>query len=166
MSSRSKSKRQRVRRNQDALTSANSLPTASLPGAAPLDASSLTVSRTQIQSYVGPVPPPAFLREFEELVPGTAAMIFRVFEHQAEHRMKMEDRALGASIVRQYLGWASATLIGVIGIGGGIALVYAGHDWGGASIAAAVGSGLAATFITGRIVEKKERVEKAKNMKR
>lgn len=42
-------------------------------------------------SYSGPLPPPSFLNQFEQIVPGSAERIIRYSEREQEHRHNIED---------------------------------------------------------------------------
>lgn len=48
------------------------------------------ISQFQAQLYEGPIPPPGLLREFDELVPGSAKQIIDNAHAQSEHRRAME----------------------------------------------------------------------------
>ena len=62
------------------------------------------ISRTVSQSYSGPVPPPAVLREYDQIVPGAAARILAQAEAQTQHRIKLEDKVTTSDICRSYWG--------------------------------------------------------------
>ena len=55
-------------------------------------------------TYSGPVPHPAILKRFEELLPGSAERLFREFEVQAEHRRSLERRVIASDTLSQALG--------------------------------------------------------------
>lgn len=42
-------------------------------------------------SYSGPLPPPSFLNQFEQIVPGSAERIIQYSEREQAHRHKIED---------------------------------------------------------------------------
>lgn len=68
-------------------------------------------------SWVGPLPPPAVLREFDELVPNGAERIFAQFEAEAEHRRKCEDKQLRFGIRDAHIGQFLAGLYAVLAFG-------------------------------------------------
>ncbi len=114
-------------------------------------------------SYEGPLPPPAFLKGYEELSPGAAAEIIswvktegqhrrkmelaeadhrrKIETDEVEHRMKLEtramelgERALKSGINRANVGMALSWPL-VIGIvGAGTYLIAQDHDWAGTVI--------------------------------
>lgn len=83
-----------------------------LPGAAHSDrvepelppelAQLLTVVRTEVRRevrqelsfYKGPLPPPAMLKQYEEVLPGLAERIVKSFEAEGPHRRAMEEREM------------------------------------------------------------------------
>lgn len=50
----------------------------------------------QTQSYEGPFPPPALLRQFENILPGAAERIFQFSEREQRHRHEMESKQVEA----------------------------------------------------------------------
>jgi hypothetical protein len=52
-------------------------------------------------------------------------------ELQAEHRMGMESQVVGNNVIMERLGWASATLLGLVAIIGSIWLIYEGRSTAG-----------------------------------
>jgi uncharacterized membrane protein len=80
--------------------------------------------RTTIQTigyaYSGPLPPPMVLREFEDILPGSAERIFKQFEVQAEHRRRSETTVIASNAFTQKLGAVSAAVVGTGGMAGGI----------------------------------------------
>jgi uncharacterized membrane protein len=54
--------------------------------------------------WQGPIPPPAVLREFGEIVPDAPERILRQWENESEHRRRMEHGALEAHHKRSVQG--------------------------------------------------------------
>ncbi len=78
----------------------------------------------QGQAYEGPIPPPAMLAEFEKISPGLADRIVKMAENQAEHRQEIEKIVIKGDNRRANWGQFFAFILGLIGIGGGIFLLY------------------------------------------
>lgn len=84
-------------------------------------------SRTDLvmeQRYSGPLPPPAMLRAYEDVVPGGAARIFDLMEKESDHRRSQERQELEiiraqlrSSTVQQSLGKASAVFVAALVLG-------------------------------------------------
>jgi uncharacterized membrane protein len=53
-----------------------------------------TLVSVKRQQWEAPIPPPAILAEFDQIVPGSASRIIGEFETEAEHRRGFEKRAL------------------------------------------------------------------------
>lgn len=49
-----------------------------------------------IQSYEGPLPPPEYLRQYEEAVPGAGQKIVDMMVAQANHRAEVERNLIGS----------------------------------------------------------------------
>lgn len=103
------------------------------------------------ESYSGPLPPPDFLRSYNEIVDDGAERVFRMAEQQAAHRQHLERTLLLGQDKRanrgQLLGFFIA--LAVLGLGG--FLVLSGHDWAGGTVMAVDVVGLAGIFVYSRL---------------
>jgi uncharacterized membrane protein len=52
----------------------------------------------QEQRFEGPIPPPAVLQGYEQILPGAAERILRMAEQQAAHRHSLELKSINANI--------------------------------------------------------------------
>jgi uncharacterized membrane protein len=96
--------------------------------------------------FSGPLPSPATLHEFEQVLPGLAERIVRMAEQEAEHRRLIERRLVGLS----WAGLASAVTLCLIALVGGMILLWQGKSLSGlAPIILAMG-GLITTLILQR----------------
>ena len=76
--------------------------------------------------WIAPLPPPAVLREYEDIHPGVAEQLFNLHEKQANHRMEMERQTQATDREAQARGqWTSFILVlaalivaGVVGVWG------------------------------------------------
>lgn len=58
-----------------------------------------TIVSTEIQaSFLGPIPPPSFLKGYEEIIPGAAERILAMAETDAQHQREIEFAALNAEV--------------------------------------------------------------------
>lgn len=55
----------------------------------------------QVQQYSGQIPPPALLRDFDNIAPGTALRLIQWAEDEQAHRRRQEAEALAANIAAQ-----------------------------------------------------------------
>lgn len=91
------------------------------------------ISAVAVTSYSGPLPPPEVLARFEELYPGSARLIIDDFLSESAQRREAERKILPSLLFRQMLGAVSASLLGIVGLGGGIWLSHEGRSLGGLS---------------------------------
>ncbi|MBE7439103.1 MAG: DUF2335 domain-containing protein [Spirochaetales bacterium] len=103
-----------------------------------------------------PVPPPDWLEYYERVIPGSGSQLLAQWHAQSEHRMRLEFRVVNSNIRMQYLGWLSATVLGLAGIGGGIFLVALGKELTGFGAVVSSVVALAAVFILGRRKQESE----------
>jgi uncharacterized membrane protein len=111
-------------------------------------------------SFSGPLPPPAILRGYEEVCPGSAQRILAMAEQQGDHRKKMEEKAVDAAVEEMRRGFSEArsgqvcaVIVALSFIAGGVYVAVIGsHPWQGALLGGG-GVGLQAlisVFIKGR----------------
>ncbi len=79
-----------------------------------------------MSSFSGPVPPPAVLREYNEILPGAefADRIVRMAEKEQDHRHRQEDRVV--SIFSR--GQVFALILGLAAIAFASYMAHLGHD--------------------------------------
>lgn len=109
------------------------------------------------------LPPPAELKEYEKLYPGTTELLLKEFQAQAHHRMEIEKQVITSGVKNSRRGQIFAFIIALVTIIGGFTLLFFNKDiYGITAIIGAIAT-LAAVFIYGDISKKKERTEKSKN---
>lgn len=132
----------------------------------PLPGAVIAGLATRQVSYSGPVPPPQFMREFNEIIPGAAERILAMAEAQTSHRIAIEAKAVNSGNMRATLGTCFGFIIGMTALIIGGAGMFTGHEttgfWFGVS---GLGS-LVGVFIVGRYAGARERAEKSRQIKR
>ena len=124
---------------------------------------SLTVRHTGI-SFSGPLPPPGIFQGFEDVLPGSAERILAMSEKQADHRRKIEATVVDGNAKAQLRGQIMAFLLALLVIGIGFALIWTGKNvWGIVAIITALATPVA-TFITGKVIQFKERSQKRRDL--
>ena len=110
-------------------------------------ASQLTAT---FKSHVGPLPSPETLKQYEELLPGTAERIISMAERQSDHRIGLEkrviDRQLQDSRLGQYLGFAVALLF----LAAAYSLGMNNHEWLAGTLGGSTMVSLVAVFVIGK----------------
>jgi uncharacterized membrane protein len=120
----------------------------------------IVAASMQMSHYQGPMPPPGVLRDYNDIVPGTAAKIVDQWLQQVEHRQMLERKTVLGGNGRAWCGlWIGATL-GAAALGLGGFLVYTGHDTAGTSIIATALVGGVSTFIAGTLKQVKDLQDK------
>ena len=74
------------------------------------------------QSFAGPLPPPALLQEYDQVVPGLAERIVVMAESEGDHRRRTEGRLVRLSEA----GLLSGFLLAMLSIVGGLYLLWNG----------------------------------------
>lgn len=99
----------------------------------------------QQQKWSGPLPAPADLEHFNDIVPGSADRILRMAEAEGEHARKMQSRSVTWTIITTILGQFFGFGIACGGLYGSYLLALAGHPW----VAATMAGGSLATIVLG-----------------
>ena len=95
-------------------------------------------------AFIGPIPPPELLAQYEGTLPGLADRLVTIAERESEHRRAVQRRAIRLS----ELGLGAAFVIAMTALGGGIYLVHEGSSLEGmGSILLAISS-LVLVFLT------------------
>lgn len=101
-----------------------------------------------------PIPPPGWIREYNEIVPGSAKQMIEDMHAQSEHRRRMEEIEVNAAVDNSKRGQWMGFSITMVVVVGGLALAYLGKDatylWLSFSGLAA----LAAVFVIGALRER------------
>ena len=78
------------------------------------------------QQWSGPLPPPAALEQFNQIIPGSAERILAMVEKEQEHRINTDKSALIATIADTQRGHYLGSLISLSSILGCVYSVYIG----------------------------------------
>lgn len=100
--------------------------------------------------HVGPLPPPDLFESYDRIRPGTADDIVRMAKAGHAAELERAGRALSYSHLTNMTGRYLGACFAGIGLVGGIALVFFGHDAAGTSIATASMAGTIIALITGQ----------------
>lgn len=99
---------------------------------------SVQISRAE---FSGPIPPPALLDQYNQVLPGLAERLIVMAEQQSASRRAIEKRLVWASTRHEMLGLIFAFLFAVGTLTAGVWLVYTGHSAEGlAAVIAAIGT--------------------------
>lgn len=98
-------------------------------------------------SYSGPIPPPAMLKEFNDIIPDRANRILTLTENQQKHRHAPEIAIVNSDILRSWAGLFFAGVIVIAAIFTGGLVAWQGQPWAGAMIAAGPSAAVVGVFI-------------------
>jgi uncharacterized membrane protein len=91
------------------------------------------VSQQTTLVHQGPLPHPAVLKQYDDVVPGAAERIMRMAEQQAMHRQDLEASVIRTDNLKSLLGMVFGFIIALVGFGGGLYAAFSGQPfWGGA----------------------------------
>lgn len=107
-------------------------------------------------SYSGPLPPPEWLRQYEEVLPGIADRMMNLVEsevsnqHSASaHRRKMEEQAVTGGITMAKRGQVGAWVLGLLFLVASVVLILSGHSVLGGVIGITDLVGIVVSFTVG-----------------
>lgn len=87
------------------------------------------IRQLQVQQWSGPLPAPADLEKFNEIIPNGAERILAMAEKEQEHRIEYEKTGLTATVRESRRGQILDAIISVVAIGGAIFTAYIGAHW-------------------------------------
>lgn len=116
--------------------------------------------KIQASKFSGPIPPPAILAEYDQLIAGGADRILKMAENQAEHRQSLEKSVIKSDNIRAYLGQNFAFIICMTGLCWAGYLILQGHGVEGCTIFGANLVSMASLFIYGKKIKAKELARK------
>lgn len=106
-------------------------------------------------TFSGPIPPPGVLKEYENILEGSAHRILAMAEKQSSHRRDIEKRTVRGNIFKEILGLFFAFSIVVLAIGGAIFLLANGKTLGGLTTLISSLIGLTGLFLYAKKHSKK-----------
>lgn len=101
------------------------------------------------------------LRQYDDLVPGSAERILRIAENQAEHRIQIERIFAVGDSRRAYLGIVCAFVVALLIIALAAYAVALGNPWAGVAFVSVDMAALAGVFLYGTRSRRRERERKA-----
>lgn len=107
--------------------------------------------------FSGPLPPPAVLEKYNQIIPGAAERILKMAEQQSQHRQALERKVIGHDIINSRLGILCAFVIAVTFIIVSYKAAMNGHPAYGAIMGTGGITGLVSVFIYGSRTRAKER---------
>ena len=125
-------------------------------------ARSEVVTQRMSQSFSGPIPPPALLEKYNEIIPNAAERILIMAEKQQEHRQELERKVIFSNAGSQKEGLYLGFVVAMTAIIGGIVLVAKGKEATGLTAVITALAALVGVFIYGKHEQKKDMKNKPK----
>jgi uncharacterized membrane protein len=125
------------------------------------DASQFTITA---ERFSGPLPHPAILAQYNDVVPGGAERILTMAERNQQHRHAIENKVVRGGLSAQRNGQWFGLIVALVGMVGSIWLISQGQTWGGATIGTVDVVGLVSLFIYSNESKKRELRSKAKEL--
>jgi uncharacterized membrane protein len=126
----------------------------------PSDATSIATVTHQSVAFSGPLPHPALLARYNEVIPNGAERIMAMAERQSIHRESLEAQVVAGNVASQARGSHYAFIICIVTIVGGFVLTGMGISVIGVSAIIGSLATLAGVFIISKREQTKERVQK------
>ncbi len=115
------------------------------------------VKLQQLEITTGPIPSPAVLQQYNQVIPNAAERIIQMAEKQSDHRIDLERKVIDSNIAKSYLGMILAAIIAIYGLYIAKEIAVNGNPWAAGIIAALDLGGLISVAIYNGLMQKKQR---------
>lgn len=136
----------RARRRRTEVASRRTDPEVARPEPVP----SASSGHVEVSVHSGPLPTPADLEAYDQVVPGTAELIVDGFVQQGTHRRKLENRDSKAKAFSLYALTIMWVVTNLAPLAAGVYLITQGSLWVGAVLALGGGGWLVRLGYVGR----------------
>jgi uncharacterized membrane protein len=116
--------------------------------------------------YKGPIPPPAMLKQFDEISPGLALKIIENSFEQSRHRREIEKHVIEKNTESRKLGMFIGGGLGFTALVGAVITAVMGQPWVAGILVGAVTGGLVTSFFGSFNRQKAETKTKAARKER
>ena len=106
--------------------------------------------------HQGPLPHPAILKQYNDVVPGAAERIIKMAEQQAMHRQDLEAHIIRTDTLKSLLGMVFGFVIALVGFGGGLYAAFAGEPFWGGAVSIGTLASVVIAFIYGTRMHQRE----------
>jgi len=122
----------------------------------------LTVTSVLATHVSGPIPSPGILRDYEEVLTGSAERIISAWEEENRHRRELDSKILEQDAVSSEMhygvlrrGQIFAFILAILLFSGSMFLVYQGNSTGGVAVLLGEIVALVGVFVIGRRAQTK-----------
>lgn len=116
----------------------------------------ISIERHEISMRSSPLPEPAELAAYNQVIPAGADRILKMAEAQSAHRIAIETLVVKSQQTQGFCGQLFGLIIGIFGIGSATFAAVSGQPWFGSIIGGATLVSLVSVFVIGRKAQKRE----------
>lgn len=124
----------------------------------------LHLEKSETYISASPLPTADELAKYEVVSPGITQILLNTYQKQVNHRIELESSVVKQNNINSARGQTYAFIIVLVAMVAGFILIIFNKDVAGLSTIISALAGLVVAFLYGRSQEKKERVEKAKQV--
>jgi uncharacterized membrane protein len=110
----------------------------------------ILIALIKSSSFEGPIPPPALLNGYNDVVKDGAERIFAMAEKQSNHRIQIEDQVIKEELKQSRLGQLFGFILGLVGMALATILALFGHETVAGIFGTTTIIGLVAVFVLGK----------------
>jgi uncharacterized membrane protein len=116
---------------------------------------------TQTTQWIGPLPPPDALEQFNHIIPNGAERIFEMTLAEQRHRQLRESEALSASIADTRRGQILGGIVASLAICGAVTASYLGGNWAvSVALVSVPVMAMVKAFVDGGKLQERRRLDK------
>lgn len=119
----------------------------------------LSLSIKTSSEFIGPLPPPSILADYNHTIKDGAERIMKMAENQSSHRIEMEKHAIKEELLQSKRGQSFGFILAIFGILVAFVLAYLGHDTVAGIFGTTTIVGLVTIFVIGKKRQNKEQAE-------
>ena len=128
---------------------------------AAMDDCGYSIEAADAASWDGPLPSPTVLQQYDDVIPGSAERISRMWDARMNERIQAEKAAVEAGSKRAYLGLACGFIISLLMIAVGAYATIWVNPWLGVAVIATQNLAFASLFVYVTNARRRERERKA-----
>jgi uncharacterized membrane protein len=115
-------------------------------------------------THSGPLPPPSYLAQYNEIIPQGADRLMKQVENQSAHRIAIEKGVVEGQGKRESNGQWFGFIIALVGLACGTYVIISGHAVAGCTICGSPLLGIVSVFVYSRQQGASERKQKQEQM--
>ncbi|MDX1950616.1 MAG: DUF2335 domain-containing protein [Verrucomicrobiota bacterium] len=135
-----------------------------IPGNKRQDLASIQIEEHRIEMRASPLPHPAELAAYDQIIPNGADRIMKMAENQAAHRIAIENKVISSQQSQAFFGQVCGLVIGLSGLAMATFAAVSGQPVFGGVIGGTTLVSLVGTFVYSRKTQQRELAQKKQQM--